>query len=75
MVNESIFTGKKIKLLKKHFEVGNILLSETGEVKDGEGNVLEFGKDYILVQGEIGDNFTRVYDANDQLLCQFEIKP
>lgn len=75
MEKESIFKGKKIKLLKPYYKIGNIILNETGELKNGDGNVLEFGKDYILSEDDHGDSLTRVYSHDDILLHQFEIKP
>jgi len=75
MEKQSVFSGKNIKLLKPYHKIGNIILNATGELKNGDGVVLEFGKDYILTEGEHDDKYTRVYGDNDELLAQFELKP
>jgi hypothetical protein len=71
----SVFVGKDIKLMKPNFEIGNIILNDNGELKNGNGRVLEFGKDYILVEGEPDDTYTRIYGHDDILLHRFELKP
>lgn len=75
MEKQSVFAGKKIKLLKPYYEIGGIILNETGELKSGDGKVLEFGKDYILAEDDHNDSMTRVYSTNDVLLTEFKIEP
>jgi len=75
MEKKSVFAGKKIKLLRPHYEIGNIILNESGELKNGDGKVLEFGKDYILAEDDHKDSLIRIYSSDDFVLHQFEFKP
>jgi hypothetical protein len=75
MEKKSIFAGKKITLMKPHYKIGPIALDETGTLKNGKGDVLEFWKDYILAEDDHNDNLTRIYSDDNVLLHQFEIKP
>lgn len=71
MKKQSPFTGKSIKLLVPFQRLS--FDAETGEIHNAEGKLLEFGKDYLLVEGW-GDDSVCVYNLHNDLIHEFKIE-
>jgi hypothetical protein len=71
-MKRDIWENKNILMLQHMIRYGgHIRLNPNGTIVAAHGSVLQFGKDYLLIQGD-GPDLCRVYDQNDILIHQIK---
>jgi hypothetical protein len=68
----NIFGGKAIKLLKPYTDYTRLTIDlKEGVLKNGDGEALHFGDDYLLVEDNTDDTLIRIYDSHNTLIHEF----
>jgi hypothetical protein len=71
MNEQNPFIGKRVQLLRPLGSVLHLGINPSnGSLIDSDGKTLEFGKDYLLLDGDSGENALRIYDQGMNLISE-----